>query len=94
MSGRTLARRFDAELGMSLRSWRRLRLFKAIEMLGGGQGVTETAMALGCRVDIGLRIRFPRPNGCPPGVYTQRRERRAGLRTACARSTEFWPLGD
>jgi AraC-like DNA-binding protein len=28
MSGRTLARRFDAELGMSLRSWRRrLRLF-------------------------------------------------------------------
>jgi hypothetical protein len=45
MSGRTLARRFEAELGMSLRSWRRvLRLFKAIELLGGGLGVTQTAM--------------------------------------------------
>ena len=33
---------------MSLRSWRRrLRLFKAIELLGGGLGVTRTAMELG-----------------------------------------------
>ncbi|TCZ58630.1 AraC family transcriptional regulator [Roseicella aquatilis] len=48
MSERTLARRFEAELGMSLRSWRRrLRLFKAIELLGGGLGVTRTAMELG-----------------------------------------------
>ncbi|WP_205963471.1 AraC family transcriptional regulator [Roseicella aquatilis] len=48
MSGRTLTRRFEAELGMSLRSWRRrLRVFKAIELLGGGLGVTQTAMELG-----------------------------------------------
>ncbi|HEY4251952.1 MAG TPA: helix-turn-helix transcriptional regulator, partial [Roseomonas sp.] len=48
MSARTLARRFEAELGMSLRSWRRrLRLFKAVELLGGGLGVTETALELG-----------------------------------------------
>ncbi|HWT10504.1 MAG TPA: helix-turn-helix transcriptional regulator [Roseomonas sp.] len=48
MSGRTLARRFEAELGMGLRSWRRrLRVFKAIELLGGGLGVTQTAMDLG-----------------------------------------------
>jgi AraC-like DNA-binding protein len=48
MSGRTLARRFEVELGMSLRSWRRrLRVFKAIELLGGGLGVTQTAMELG-----------------------------------------------
>lgn len=43
MPGRTLARRFEAELGMSLRSWRRrLRV-----LLGGGLGVTQTAMGLG-----------------------------------------------
>jgi hypothetical protein len=37
MSERTLARRFEAEVGMSVRSWRRrLRLFEAIELLGGG----------------------------------------------------------
>ncbi len=48
MSGRTLARRFEAEIGMSLRSWRRrLRLFKAVELMGGGLTVTETAMQLG-----------------------------------------------
>src|SRR5918997_1846435 len=48
MSERTLARRFEAELGMSLRSWRRrLRLFKAVELLGGGQSVTRTALELG-----------------------------------------------
>lgn len=48
MSARTLARRFEAELGIPLRSWRRrLRLFRAIELLGGGISVTETALALG-----------------------------------------------
>ena len=41
MSGRTLARRFEAEVGMSLRLWRRrLRLFKAVEFLGGGWNVS------------------------------------------------------
>src|SRR5690349_10660582 len=48
MSGRTLARRFEEEVGMSLRSWRRrLRLFKAIELLAGDRSITEIAMELG-----------------------------------------------
>ncbi len=48
VSGRTLARRFNDEVGMNLRAWRRrLRMFKAIEMLGGGCSVTETAFELG-----------------------------------------------
>ncbi|PVY62259.1 AraC-like DNA-binding protein [Pusillimonas noertemannii] len=48
MSGRTLARRFHAETGTSLRSWRRrLRLFRAIELLESGMGVTATAIELG-----------------------------------------------
>src|SRR5262249_15854932 len=34
MSSRTLTRRFEAELGLTLRSWkRRLRLFRSIELL-------------------------------------------------------------
>lgn len=48
MSGRTLARRFFAETGTSLRTWRRrLRLFRAIELLESGMDVTRTAMELG-----------------------------------------------
>jgi len=48
MSDRTLARRFHAETGTSLRSWRRrLRLFRAIELLESGVGVTRAAMELG-----------------------------------------------
>jgi AraC-like DNA-binding protein len=83
MSGRTLARRFEAELGMSLRSWRRrLRLFKAIELLGGGLGITRTALELGysstsafiyaCRTDM----------GCGPQTYM--RGRGAGHGTSSA----------
>ncbi|MEX3968687.1 helix-turn-helix domain-containing protein [Paraburkholderia sp. EG286B] len=48
MSTRTLARRFVAETGMSLRSWRRrMRLFRGIELLAGVHGVTRVAMELG-----------------------------------------------
>jgi len=48
MSGRTLTRRFEAEVGAPLRSWkRRLRLFRAIELLSSGISVTDVAMELG-----------------------------------------------
>jgi AraC-like DNA-binding protein len=48
MSARTLARRFEDEVGMSLRTWRRrLRLFKAVELLTGDLSVTEIALELG-----------------------------------------------
>jgi len=48
MSSRTLTRRFETEVGMSLRSWRRrMRLSKAIELLGGGTDVTGVALELG-----------------------------------------------
>ena len=48
MSGRTLARRFEEEVGISLRTWRRrLRLFKAIELLAGDRSITEIALELG-----------------------------------------------
>jgi AraC-like DNA-binding protein len=70
MSGRTLARRFEAELGTSLRSWRRLlRLFKAIELLGGGLGVTQTAMELGYGSTAVFVYAFRTEIGCSPRAY-------------------------
>lgn len=74
MSERTLARRFEAELGMSLRSWRRrLRLFKAIEMLGGGLGVTQTAMELGYGSTSAFVYAFRTEMGCSPQAYMRGR---------------------
>jgi AraC-like DNA-binding protein len=79
LSGRTLARRFEAELGMSLRSWRRrLRLFKAIELMGGGMGVTQTAMTLGYGSTSAFVYAFRSDMGCAPQAYM--RGRPAGLR--------------
>jgi AraC-like DNA-binding protein len=74
MSGRTLARRFEAELGMSLRSWRhRLRLFKAIELLGGGLGVTQAALELGYGSTSAFVYAFRTDMGCSPQAYIRGR---------------------
>ena len=74
MSGRTLARRFEAKLGMSLRSWRRrLRVFKAIELLGGGLGVTQTAMELGYGSTSAFIFAFRSDTGCSPQSYMRGR---------------------
>jgi AraC-like DNA-binding protein len=79
MSGRTLARRFEAELGMSLRSWRRrLRLFKSIELMGGGLSVTQTAMELGYASTSAFAYAFRHGVGCSPQAYI--RGHGAGLR--------------
>jgi AraC-like DNA-binding protein len=70
MSGRTLARRIEAELGMSLRSWRRrLRLFKSIELMGGGLSVTQTAMELGYGSTSAFAYAFRSDMGCSPQAY-------------------------
>jgi AraC-like DNA-binding protein len=70
MSERTLARRFEAELGMSLRSWRRrLRLFKAIELLGGRLDVTRTALELGYGSTSAFVYAFRTEMGCSPQAY-------------------------
>jgi AraC-like DNA-binding protein len=79
MSGRTLARRFEAELGMSLRTWRRrLRLFKAIELLGG-LGVTRTAMELGYGSTSAFVYAFRSEMGCSPQAYMHGRAADRGL---------------
>ncbi|WP_048430822.1 AraC family transcriptional regulator [Methylobacterium indicum] len=74
LSGRTLARRFESELGMSLRTWRRrLRLFKAIELMGGGMDVTRTAMTLGYGSTSAFVYAFRREMGCAPQAYMRGR---------------------
>lgn len=75
MSERTLARRFEAEVGMSLRSWRRrLRLFKAIELLGGGLDVTRTAMELGYGSTSAFVYAFRAEMGCSPQAHRRARK--------------------
>lgn len=70
MSGRTLARRFEADVGMSLRSWRRrLRLFKSIELMGGGLSVTQTALELGYGSTSAFVYAFRTDMGCSPQAY-------------------------
>ena len=74
MSERTLARRFEAEVGMSFRDWRRrLRLFKAIELLGGGLDVTRTAMELGYGSTSAFVYAFRTQMGRSPQAYMRGR---------------------
>ena len=80
MSERTLARRFEAEVEMSLRSWRRrLRLFKAIEVLGGGLEVTRTAIELGYGSTSAFVYAFRTAMGCSPQAYMRGRMAPRGL---------------
>lgn len=70
MSSRTLTRRFEAELGSTLRSWKRkLRLFRAIEMLGGGMSVTQTAVELGYASASAFVFAFRSEFGCSPFAH-------------------------
>lgn len=92
MSGRTLARRFDAELGMSLRSWRRrLRLFKAVELLGGGVSVTRTAIQLGYGSTSAFVYAFRTEKGCSPQAYMRRHVADRGLDTSSAAAGRLQP---
>ncbi|MGE8064569.1 AraC family transcriptional regulator [Pseudomonas sp. NPDC089569] len=70
MSERTLARRFLNETGFSLRTWRRrLRLFRAIELLGGGLDVTRTALELGYGSTSAFIYAFRQELGSSPQAY-------------------------
>lgn len=73
MSQRTLARQFETEMGLSLRSWRRqLRLLRAIELLNGGTAVTETAMQLGYGSSSAFIFAFRTEMGSSPHVYMRK----------------------
>lgn len=73
LSSRTLTRRFEAEIGMPLRSWRRrLRVFRAIELLNGGSPVTAVAMDLGYSSASAFIFAFREEMGLSPHAFTRR----------------------
>ncbi|MBY8825060.1 AraC family transcriptional regulator [Sphingomonas colocasiae] len=74
MSARTLSRRFEAETGMSLRSWRRrVRLFRAVELLGARADVTQAALALGYGSTSAFIYAFRREFGLSPLAFMRSR---------------------
>ena len=73
LSARTLSRRFNEEVGMPLSQWRRrLRLIKAVEMLGGGCNVTQTALDLGYGSPSAFIYAFRQEMGMSPHAYYRR----------------------
>lgn len=72
VSPRTLARHFNAETGMSLRVWRhRLRVFRAIELLGANRSVTDVAMELGFSTALAFTYAFRSEMGCSPTKWLE-----------------------
>ncbi len=72
-SARTLARRFEREVGMGLRAWRhRLRLFLALQWLCAGRGVTEVALDLGYASPSAFSYMFRQEMGCAPSEWCAR----------------------
>lgn len=73
LSSRTLLRRFEAEVGLTLREWRhRLRLFLALEWLCAGRTVTDIALDLGYASTSAFSYMFRREMGCPPSAWLRR----------------------
>lgn len=69
-SGRTLARLFRRETGMTFAGWRRrLRLLAAVSRLGGGESVTTVAYDLGYHSPSAFVAMFRRALGTSPGRY-------------------------
>lgn len=69
-SGRTLARLFRRETGMTFAGWRRrLRLMAALSRLAAGEPVTRVAYELGYRSPSAFVAMFRRTLGKPPGRY-------------------------
>lgn len=74
-SPRTLTRRFEREVGLSLRAWRhRLRLFRALEWLGAGRSVTDVALELGYGSPSAFTYMFRREMGCSPTGWIRNAE--------------------
>ena len=72
-SGRTLARRFEKEVGITLREWRhKLRLFLALEWLCAGRHVTDIALDLGYASISAFTYMFRQEMGCPPSEWRNR----------------------
>ncbi|WP_432723527.1 helix-turn-helix transcriptional regulator [Jeongeupia wiesaeckerbachi] len=70
LTGRTLARHCQRELGMSLGEWRsRLRFLRAIEWLEAGRSVQAIALDLGYSTSSAFIAMFQRQAGTTPEQY-------------------------
>ncbi|MFT3803219.1 MAG: helix-turn-helix transcriptional regulator [Burkholderiaceae bacterium] len=78
VSGRTLARRFRAQTGMSFGQWRQqARLLEALRRLGRGQSVTAAALDVGYESASAFSAMFKRSLGLGPVDYLGRQSRPA-----------------
>ena len=74
---RTLARRFQARLGMGLNEWRqRLRVLRALPLLEGGQTVEAIAQDLGYASTSAFIAMFRRLTGSTPDAFRRDRNGR------------------
>ncbi|MFU0448774.1 helix-turn-helix transcriptional regulator, partial [Pseudocitrobacter faecalis] len=70
MSGRTLARLFQKELGMSFGEWRRrMRLMLSLPRLAAGASILEVAMEHGYQSPSAFAAMFKRTFGIAPSQY-------------------------
>lgn len=70
LSARTITRRFEQEVGISLRRWRqRLRLFRALEWLGEGRSITRIALDLGYASPSAFIYMFRQEMGISPKAF-------------------------
>ncbi len=77
LSGRTLARRFVEETGITYRDWRhRLRLILAMEWLCAGRSVTTTALDLGYSTTSAFTFMFRTAMGVSPTEWRTRQTSR------------------
>lgn len=72
LSERSLFRNFQKETGLSPGQWRRqMQVLRSLELLAGGQSVTETALEVGYE-SVGAFIRaFRQTVGVTPNVYAR-----------------------
>lgn len=69
-SGRTLARLFRREIGMTFGAWRQqARLIEALARLGTGEPVTHVALDLGYESPSAFTAMFRRSLGVTPSRY-------------------------
>ncbi|TCM20671.1 AraC family transcriptional regulator [Novosphingobium sp. PhB165] len=74
VSGRTLARMFHRELGMSFGAWlRRMRLLLSLPRLAAGATVLEVALEHGYDSPSAFTAMFRRELGLPPNLYVKTR---------------------
>jgi AraC-like DNA-binding protein/quercetin dioxygenase-like cupin family protein len=78
MSSRTLERRFKAETGLSIRSFRRqAKLFRALELLSSNMPVSRISDMLGFGEPSAFIAMFKRVFGVTPGKYLSQVEPRS-----------------